>query len=179
MAKKEKKQPAAAYTANPPRSPAQPLLIASLVALVLIAAALGGGYLWGTIELKNAQIAWGEERDRLGAIVNESAGRIAALEAQQAAWKIDAGISEVIADLADKNYGLARDTALSLSPLYSKASGGMADAVRTALQPLAPLLDEIGRAADSMSPDALSKARLARDMIRKALVPAGIVPPMQ
>ena len=160
-----------------PRKSMRPRLIALLIALVLIGAAYAAGSLQGYVALRNARSEWQKERDQLNAAVEAKTKELAVLKTQQALWQLGSGASEILAHLADKNYGLARDTARSMSSALSKAQMDMDDSTKSTLLALGPLLEEAGRAADSLSGDARVKALQAQALIQAALGNAGTPQP--
>jgi cell division protein FtsB len=149
----------------------RPRVIAFVVALALIGAAYGAGSLQGYVGLQKARADWKKERDQMSAAIEAKTKELATLKTQQALWQLGSGVSQVLAHLADKNYGLARDTARSMSLALSKAQMDMDDSMKGTLLPLGPLLEETSRAADSLSADARLKALQAQAMIQSALAP--------
>jgi hypothetical protein len=149
-------------------------LIAILVSVGLIAAAYGGGRLQGALALRAAKAEWQKEQTRLSDSLEARTRELSTLKAQQALWRLSAGLSEVLSDIADKNYGLARDAAGEMSALLSRTLPDMDGPSRERLQPLVTLLAETGQAADTLSPDTRAKAQQARTLVLQALAqPAG------
>lgn len=161
----------------PPRKSTRPRLVMFLVALALIGAAYGAGSLQGYLGLQKAEAEWKKERDQMNAAIEAKTKELAMLKTQQALWQLGSGVSEILAHLADKNYGLARDTARALSSAFSKALADMDDSMRNKLQPLGALLDDTSRAADSLSGDTRPKALEAQALIQKALASGIVAPP--
>lgn len=116
-------------------------------------------------------------RARLTNSLKASTKALSTLKTQQALWKLNAGLSEVLADIADKNYGLARDAAREMSALLSRALADMNAAERERLQPLVTLLADAGRAADTLSPEARAKAQQARSLVLQVLAEPDTQPP--
>jgi hypothetical protein len=161
-------------TAAPART-SRSRLIRVAVVVGAIAAAYGAGRLQGALALRSARAAWQVTESQLNASVETKSKEIAALKSSQTLWQLHAGISEVMADIADKNYGLARDGAREASGVLSRSLADMDAALRDRLQPLVPLLDDTARTADEVSPEARTNAQRARALVQEALAqpPAG------
>jgi uncharacterized membrane-anchored protein YhcB (DUF1043 family) len=140
-----------------------------LIALILVAAAFAAGLLLGELRLRQASAAWKADQQKLEAAVADATKSLDALKAAQALWEIDGQVSEVLADLADNNFGLARDAADAARLLLEKAAPGFTVAQSSALAPLEGVLKDLGQSATSLSPDVKSKAREARSLLRAAL----------
>ena len=144
-------------------------IIVLCVVVVLVAAAFGGGYLWGEVRIREAAAAWKSEREKLQATISENAQSLAVLRSTRALWIVDGRISEVLADLADSNFGLARDAADAARLALQKEIPDLRPEQRAALAPLEQILKEAGQSAAALSPDAKVKARAARVVIRAAM----------
>jgi hypothetical protein len=140
-----------------------------LVVCVLIAASFGGGYLWGFLRLRDAQTAWQQERTSLEAERAAQAERIAAAGLRELLWQLDGGVSTVIINLLEKNFGLARDGAATLKGLLARVSAELPEEARGRLSPLGPVLDDIERSAEALSPEARMAALRARDLLRQLI----------
>ena len=162
-----------------PRSKLRPRAIAVLVAVILIGGAYGAARLQGRAELDKARASWQSEKDTMSATIETSTKELAALRTRQALWRLDADASEILADLADKNYGLARDVARESSARLARALVDMGSAMRDRMQPLGSLLDDVSRAADSLNVDARAKAQQVRTLVRLAIAAADSPPPAQ
>jgi hypothetical protein len=133
----------------------------------LLAAGFTMGILRGHHDFADARVSWSLERDRLQTAVDAGNRLASSLRAQEALWELDAEISAVLSDLADKNFGLARDEVATANSLLSKADLP-AEAAKT-LAPLGSLLVDIGRSADGLSADARASAEQARALVRGAI----------
>lgn len=140
-----------------------------LVVCALIAAAFGGGFLWGYLRLRDAQTAWQQERTSLEAERAAQAERIAAAGLRELLWQMDGGVSTVIINLLEKNFGLARDEAAALKGVLARVSAELTEEARGRLSPLGPVLDDIERGAESLSPDARTAALRARELLRQLI----------
>jgi hypothetical protein len=144
-----------------------------ILVLVLIAAGFGGGFYWGEMRLRQAAASWKTERDKLEATVKETTQELAALQSTRSLWEIDGRVSEILADLADNNFGLARDAAQAALTLLEKAAPGFDSGLGATLAPLDGILKNIIQGAPVLSPQAKAKAREARTLIRAAIGAAG------
>ena len=140
-----------------------------LVVCALIAAAFGGGYLWGYLRMRDAQAAWQKERAGLEAERSAQAERMAAAGLREQLWQLDAGVSAVVIHLLEKNFGLARDEATALKALLASASAGLPEETRGRLSQLGPILDEIQRGAEALSPEAKNAALQAQGLLRQII----------
>jgi hypothetical protein len=140
-----------------------------LIVLVLIAAAFGAAYYWGEVRLRQASAEWKADRQKLEASLAEAAKSLDGMKSAQALWEIDSRLSEADADLADNNFGLARDAAEAARLLLEKATPGLSPAQNTALAPLQGALKDLAHSAGSLSPDAKARARAALSLLRSAL----------
>ena len=141
--------------------------------LVLIAAGFGGGFYWGEMRLRQASASWKTERDKLEATVKETTQALSALQNTRSLWEIDGRVSEILADLADNNFGLARDAAQAAQMLLEKASPGFDSGLSATLAPLDGILKDIVQDAPVLSPQAKAKAREARTLVRAAIGAGG------
>ncbi len=80
---------------------------------------------------------------------------------------LDERLSKVLIDLAEKNYGLARDEASALARSVSAAAAELPGEWRGGLDQAASLLDDAARSADALSPDARARTVQARDILRQ------------
>jgi len=144
-------------------------LVVVLVCAGLIAAAYGGGRLQDVVSLRAAKAQWDAEKAKLTDSLAARDRELAGLRAQSVLWKLDAGLSQVMADIADKNYGLARDAAADAAGILARMPADMDSSTRDRLQPLAALLEDTRQAADAVSPEALVKARAARALVQQIL----------
>jgi hypothetical protein len=140
-----------------------------LVVCALIAAAFGGGALWGALRTRAERQAWQKERAGLEERIASQAKELAAATVRDVLYTLDEGLSKVLIDLAEKNYGLARDEAATLADSLTRASADLPESSRASLAELGPVLAEIGRAADAVSPDARSAALRARDLLSQLI----------
>jgi hypothetical protein len=142
-----------------------------LIVVVLIAAAFGGGLLVGLLQARSAREAWQKEKTDLQASAARLSQEAETARSKALFWQLAEGIAQVRANLAEKNYGLARDAAAAATKVFDSAAD-LAPDTRAQLAPLGPLLTEIQSAADSLSPDAKSRAGEAADLL-KGLLAAG------
>jgi hypothetical protein len=140
-----------------------------LIVVVLLAAAFGAGWYWGEVRLRQASAAWKADRQKLEASLADAAKTLDGMKSAQALWEIDSRLSEADADLADNNFGLARDAAEAARLLLEKAAPGLSPAQTTALAPLQEALKDLSRSAGSLSPDAKARARAALTLLRTTL----------
>jgi hypothetical protein len=140
-----------------------------LIALLFVAAAFGAGYYWGELRLRQASASWKADQQRLETALAENAKTLDALKASQSLWEIDSRLSEVLADLADRNFGLASDATDAARTLLEKAAPGFTPAQGTALASLGAALKDLGQGVAALSPDAKAKAREARSLLRAAI----------
>lgn len=156
--------------AAPPRAEAQKRSISRfgvfLIVCALIAAAFGGGALWGYLRMRDARAAWLSERAGLEA---QLAREISLARPRELLWQVDEGLSTILINLAEKNFGLARDEAAALKSLLAKSSADLSDEARARLTQLGPVLEDIERSADALSPDVKSRALRARDLLRQLI----------
>ena len=144
-----------------------------LAVLALVAAAFGGGALWGHLRARADREAWQKQRDELEQRIASQEREASAARARDAIHGLDEGLSRVLINLAEKNYGLARDEASALSRALADLGGspaataGLPEEFRARLASVEPLLAEVTRAADALSPDARASALRARDMLRQ------------
>jgi len=166
---------AASSAAPVPRRKGRGRLIAFLIAVALVAAAYGVGRLQGALSEKAAREEWQKQKAEMESSAAANQKELSDLRSQKVLWRMESGLSEVLANVADKNYGLARDGAQELSDRLSGALQDMDPPLRGRVRPLAPMLDDAARAADSLSPDTRAKVRAARDLVRQILL--GPAPP--
>jgi hypothetical protein len=140
-----------------------------LIILLLVAAAFAGGFIWGEMRLRQASAAWKADQQKLEAALAGNAKTLDALKATQSLWEVDGYVSEVLADLADSNFGLARDAANAAILGLARATPGLTPAQSSTLAPLEGILKDLGQGATSASPDVKARAREARSLIRAAL----------
>jgi hypothetical protein len=138
-----------------------------IIVIVLMGAAFGGGWYWGESRLRQGTTAWNAEKQKLEATLADTQKSLDALKAAQVLWEIDAGISETVADLADNNFGLARDAAGAARATLQKAT--LPPGQAAALAPLDGLLKDLGQSAAALSPQAKAAAREARTLLRAAM----------
>jgi anti-sigma factor RsiW len=155
--------------ALPERAKGKNGFVKIVVVIALIAAAFGGGWLWGEIRLRQASASWGAERTKMKATVTETTQALSDLTSVRKLWEIDGRISEILADLADNNFGLARDTATEARRTLESLTPSLPAGMATALAPLAGILKTVQDDAALLSLDAKSRARDARALIRVAL----------
>jgi hypothetical protein len=138
-----------------------------IIVIVLMGAAFGGGWYWGESRLRQGTSDWNAEKQKLETSLADTQKSLDALKARQVLWEIDAGISEAIADLADNNFGLARDAAGAARLALQKAT--LPPGQAAALAPLDGMLKDLGQSAASLSPQAKAAAREARTLLRSAM----------
>ncbi len=143
-----------------------------LVVVVLLAAAFGAGLLLGSLQSRGAREAWLKEKADLQASSSALSKDVDAARSQAFLWRLAEGVAQVRVDLAEKNYGLARDAAASARGLFD-AAPELAPEVRAQVSALGPMLADIQSAADSLAPDARSKANDAADFLKRLLESSG------
>jgi len=145
---------------------------AFLVVLVLIAAAFAGGLILGLRQSQGAREEWRRQKSDLE---GSTAGLSRDLQSERGRaflWQVAEGIAEVRVNLAEKNFGLARDAAAAVEQVFAAAPADLSPETRSRLAPLGPLLTQIKAAADSVSPEARSRALEASNLLRLTLEPA-------
>jgi hypothetical protein len=140
-------------------------VVTVLIALALLAASYGAGRLQGALALRAAASGWQQEKARLSSSLDANVKALAAVKSRQSLWQLNAGLSEVLADIADKNFGLARDAAREMSALLSRARIDMDPSAAERLQPLVDLISDTARAADALDPETRAKATQARALV--------------
>ncbi len=150
-----------------PASKKKPRFRIFLVVCALVAAAFGGGALWGHLRARADRSTWQKERTTLEERLAALEGEVATARAQAVVHRLDEALSKVLVDLAEKNYGLARDEAAALARTVSSAAADLPAAWRGGLDQAASLLDEAARAADALSPDARARTVQARETLRQ------------
>jgi len=141
---------------------------AFLIVVVLLAAAFGAGLLLGFLQFRSAREAWLKEKADLQASSSALSRDVDAVRSQALLWQVEEAIAQVRLDPAEKNYGLARDAAASARELFD-AAPELAPEVRAQVSALGPMLADIQSAADSLAPDARSKANDAADFLKRLL----------
>jgi hypothetical protein len=144
------------------------LTVAATV-VVFMGLAFSLGYFRGTAELRSQQEAWEVRNQKASADAATSEREIARLRTLQVLWQIDAGFSDIQVHLAEKNFGMARDAAHSLSRTLPDAAALLDSLDAEKLAPLRAALDSIAREAEVLSPRAETEARDARDSLKSLI----------
>ena len=97
-----------------------------LAVLALVAAAFGGGALWGHLRARADREVWQKQRDEMEQRIASQELEASAARARDAIHGLDEGLSRVLINLAEKNYGLARDEASALSRALADLGGSPA-----------------------------------------------------
>ncbi len=140
-----------------------------VVVLVLIACAFGAGTLFGFLRLRSARETWLREKGDMESRLTEVSRELSALRPRDSLWRISESIAAVRIDIAEKNFGLARDAAATAQQIYTQASAALDPDTRAQIAPLGPLLTEVQSAAESVSPQAKDRAQAAADLVHKLL----------
>jgi hypothetical protein len=140
-----------------------------LVVVILIACAFGAGALLGFLQLRGARGSWQKEKAELEARLAQASGEIGSLHSRESLWRIAEATAAARIDLAEKNFGLARDAAAAARETYIQAAAALDANTRNEIAPLEPLLAELEKAADAVSPDAKIRAREAAELLQKLL----------
>jgi hypothetical protein len=121
------------------------------------------------LQIKGARETWQRERTDLTAKLTNVTREADAARSREVVWQIAEGLGTIRIHLAEKNFVLAKDAVTKVEGIYAKAAASLDTEAQAKLSPLSPLLSEIRSAADSLSPDATSKAQQATDLVHQFL----------
>jgi len=138
-----------------------------VVVVAAVAAAFGAGALLVSARFRGAEEAWRQDRAGLEAKLATQAVELSAAESRDLLWRLNDAMSTVYINLSEDNFGLARDEMAAATTVLAKASADLGVDAKTQLAPLDPIFADVARSIDALSPDAKSKAREARDFLRK------------
>ena len=143
----------------------------SLVIIVLlIAAGFGAGALLIQMRLRSAQDAWNRQKTGLEATISSQAAELSAAKAHELLWRLSDGLSTVFIDLTERNFGLAHDEMTVISSDLQNASTGLDAPAKARLDPLVPLMADIVKDADALSPNAKTETQAARKLLHDLLL---------
>ncbi len=142
-----------------------------LIVVALIAASFGSGALVVFLKFRGAEQAWKQERAGLESDLAARTAELSAAKSRELLWELNDGMATVYADLSANNFGLAQDRLTALTTAMANGSAGLDADTKARLAPLEPLLADIARGAQSLSPDAKRKAQEARTLLQGLLHP--------
>ena len=143
-----------------------------LIVAILIIVAFGVGYGLGYMKLKTAEKEWAAVRDEMQAKTSALEKDLTLAKARVALWEMPLALSQVIAHLTGKNFGLATQSLDQLKETLSKAQTALGDEWRGKFDFFLPALEEIRNDAQNMNPQARKKVEDLKNRFEQALKPA-------
>jgi hypothetical protein len=135
-----------------------------LIVVGLIAAAFGAGALLVFLRLRSAEDAWRQERSTLEADLASQTAEAAVVKSRETLWRLYDGITNLYIELSDKNFGLAQSEITALRTTLAEAPAELDADTKAKLE---TILADVEQGAAALNPDAKSKAREARELLRK------------
>ncbi len=136
--------------------------------VVLIAVAFGAGLLLGLLLSRESRQALQKDKADLQASAASLSRDAEAARSRAFLWQLAEGVEQVRVNLAEKNYGLARDAAAGARRVLD-AGPDLTPELRAQVSALGPMLADIQNAADALAPDTKSKATGAADLLKRIL----------
>ncbi len=135
-----------------------------LIVVMLIAAAFGTGALLVFLKLRSAEDAWRQERSTLQEDLASRTAEAAVVKSRETLWRLYDGITNLYIELSDKNFGLAQSEITALRTTLAEAPAELDADTKAKLE---TILADVEQGAAALNPDAKSKAREARELLRQ------------
>jgi len=145
---------------------------AALIVAILILAAFGAGYGLGYWKLQMAEQEWTAAKGEMQAKISSMEKELALAKAREKLWEMPEKLSEVIAHLGDKNFGLAAKSLDGTRETFLAAMNLLGEEMKTRFDFFLPALEEAKKEAESMGPNAARKVEEAKNLFEQALRPA-------
>jgi hypothetical protein len=143
-----------------------------LIVFILILAAFGVGFGYGSWKLYTAEKEWTAAKGEMQAKISAMEKELAVAKAREKLWEMPEKLSEVTAHLAEKNFGLAAKALDGAKEDFLSALNSLGGEMKSRFDFFLPALEEAKKEVESMGPNATSKAEEAKKLFEQALRPA-------
>ncbi len=140
-----------------------------LICALLIAVAFGIGFGWGYLRLRDAEKKWTAANQELQTRVGKLEQELGVARARVTLWEVPLALSQISADLADKNFGLATKGLDQLQDRFLKAQGPLGAEWKGKFDFFPPALDEIRKEIQNLNPAAKAKTDDLRSRFEQSL----------
>ena len=145
---------------------------AVLIVIVLILAAFGAGYGVGYWKLQMAEKEWTAVKGEMQTKISGMEKELALAKAREKLLEMPEKFSEVIAHLAEKNFGLAAKTLDGAREAFLAAQNSLGGEMKNRFDFFLPALEEAKKEAESLGPNATNKVEELKRLFEQALKPA-------
>jgi hypothetical protein len=144
---------------------------AVVIVLILILAAFGAGYGLGYWKLYTAEKEWAASKGEMQSKINSMAKELTLFKAREKLWEMPQMLSEAIAHIEKKNYGLAAKALDGAKEAFLAAQNSLGGEMKNRFDFFLPALEEAKKEVEKMGPNAPMKVEEARRLFEQALLP--------
>ncbi len=140
-----------------------------LIFTVLIILAFGIGYGLGYLKLKTAEKEWTAARAELQSKVGNLEKELARAKAREVLWDISDALSQVLAHISEKNFGLAAKALEGLKETFTAVQPNLTEEWRAKFGFFLPAVEEIRKEAENLSPNSQKKIEDLKNLFEQSL----------
>lgn len=143
-----------------------------LIFIILIIVGFGIGYGLGYMKLTTAEKEWAAVKGEMQAKISNLEKELARAKAREALREIPETLSQVVAHISEKNFGLALKTVDGVKETFLGIQSYLDEEMKKKFDFFLPALEEIKKEAGNLSLNAKKKTEELRSLFDQALKPA-------
>ena len=147
---------------------------AVLIVIILILAAFGAGFGYGFWKLYTAEKEWTASKGEMQSKISSMAKELALFKAREKLWEMPQMLSEAIAHMEQKNYGLAAKALDGAKEAFLDAQNSLGGEMKTRFDFFLPALEEAKKEAENLGPSAPKRVEELMRLFEQAMKPAKI-----
>ena len=143
-----------------------------LMVILFIALAFVIGYFWGYIKLRSAEKEWATAKSEMLSKIGGMEKELAQAKAREMLREIPETLSEVMAHLSNKNFGLAIKTLDGIKENFQKIQSSLNEEMRKKFDFFLPALEDLKKEAENTNQNALKRTEEVKRLFEQTLKPA-------
>ena len=142
-----------------------------VIFILFIIIAFGIGYGLGYMKLKGAQKEWAAAKGELQSKISTLEKELFRARARESLREMSATVSQIVAHLAEKNFGLAVKAVDGLKESFSTIHPVLDEEWKSKLSFFLPALEEIKKEAENLNPAVRKKTEDFKTLFEQSLKP--------
>jgi hypothetical protein len=142
-----------------------------IIFVILVVIAFGAGYGLGYWKLQSAEKEWASARGEMQSKIGNLEKELAKARTRETLREMSDILSQVVADLSEKNFGLAGKHLDRVKEAFAAVQPSLPPEMRNELDFLPAAIEETRKEAQNLSPEAQKKAEEMKSRFDQSLSP--------